>query len=128
MRLSLLVILLIFTNSIFAKSEYKKDVDNLLESSNNTFIKLEYIESLKLAREALHISTETNYAKGVTYSQLYIARVLQDVGLKMDALKYLKKIENEKYYHKDAFIQAEIYRIKGRIASSERLYSLEKEY
>ncbi len=54
--------------------------------------------------------------------------MLQEVGLKMDALEYIQKIEDDSYFMEDAFVQAETHRLKGRIASSQRLYSLEKQY
>ena len=127
MRLKIIIILFIVIVPIFAQKDYKHDVDSLIESSYNKFTELQFIESLKLANKALHIATETKYEKGITYSNLYIAKVLQEVGLRMDALKHIEKIEEKKYYKKDAFLQAETYRLKGRIASYQHLYSLEKE-
>ncbi len=128
MRLKIIIILCILITPILAQNDYKKDVDSLIESSYFKFIDLQFIESLKLANKALHISTKTKYEKGVTYSNLYIARVLQEVGLRMDAIKLIEKIEEDKYYKKDDFLQAETHRLKGRIASYHRLYSLEKEH
>ena len=128
MRLKIIIILFIVITPIFARNDYKHDVDSLIESSFNKFTELQFIESLKLANKALHISELTKYGKGVTYSNLYIARVLQEVGLRMDALIHIEKIESTQYFKKDAFVQAEKYRLKGRIASYQRLYSLGKKH
>lgn len=128
MRLKIIIILFIVITKIIAQNDYKHDVDSLNELSYNKFTELQFIESLELANKALQNSTDTKYEKGITYSNLYIAKVLQEVGLRMDALKHIEKIEENKYYKKDAFLQAETYRLKGRIASYQHLYSLEKEH
>lgn len=128
MRLKITIILFIIIIPLLAKNNYKQDVDSLIDSSYYKFVELQFVESLKLANKALHIATETKYEKGITYSSLYIAKVLQEAGLRMDALRLIEKIEESKYYKKDAFLQAETYKLKGRIASYGRLYSLEKEH
>ena len=127
MRLKIIIILLIVIHPVFAKNDYKQDVDSLNELSYNKFTELQFIESMKLANKALHIATESKYEKGITYSNLYIAKVLQETGLRIDALKLIEKIEDDKYFKKDPFVQAETYRLKGRIASYQHLYSFEKE-
>ena len=126
--IQLIVILFLITFPIVAHSDYKKEADSLIEASYNKQIEIQYIESLALAEKALHISLDNKYSEGISYSYLYIAKVLQELGLKMDAMKYISKVEAEKYSKEDAAIQSEIYHLKGRIASSQQLFTLEKEY
>lgn len=129
MRLIGIFLIFIFTSPLFSqnKSVDENRVDSILNESFQQFARLQFIESLQLSEKALQLSEETGNEKGVTYSYLYIARVLQEVGLKKDALAYISKIEDGSYFKEDPFIQSEIYRVRGRIASSQGLYSLEKE-
>ena len=128
MRFIYIVFLFILITPLFSQNKSFNEVDSLLKVSFQQVSELKFIESLKLSEKALQLSQEAKYQKGTIYAYLYIARVLQEVGLRKDALKYIEKIEDDNYFQKDAFIQAESYRLKGRIASSQRLYSLEKEY
>lgn len=128
MKLKLLVIIFLIAFPIVAHGDYKKEIDSLIEASYNKQIEIQYVESLKLANKALQLSLGKEYSKGISYSYLYIAKGLQEFGLKMDAMKYIAKVEAEKYSSKDASIQSEIYHLKGRIASSQQLYTLEKDY
>ena len=129
MRLIGIFLIFIFTSPLFSqnKSVDENRVDSILNESFQQFARLQFIESLQLSEKALQLSEQTGNEKGVIYSYLYIARVLQEVGLKKDALAYIAKIEDGSYFKQDPFIQSEIYRVKGRIASSQGLYSLEKE-
>lgn len=128
MRLIYIIFLSISITPLFSQNKSSNKVDSLLKISFQQVSELKFIESLKLSEKALQLSLETEYQKGTIYSYLYIAWVLQEVGLKMDALEYIQKIEDDSYFMEDAFVQAETHRLKGRIASSQRLYSLEKQY
>lgn len=128
MRLIYIIVLFIITFPLFSQSNTVNEIDSILEESYDNFVELQYIESFKLANKSLQLSTETKYEKGIIYSYLYIARVLQEIGQKKEAIIYIQKIQDENYLKNDPFVEAEIYRLKGRIASSEHLYSLEKNY
>ena len=127
MRFIYIIFLFISFTPLFAQNKSFNEVDSLLKVSFQQVSELKFIESLKLSEKALQLSQEAKYQKGTIYAYLYIARVLQEVGLRKDALAYIDKIEDDNYFQEDAFVQAETYRIKGRIASSQRLYNLEKE-
>ena len=130
MRLMFIILQIIIFFPLFSQNNIssKNKVDSILNESFQHISELRFIESLKLTDEALQLSLDTEYEKGEVYSYLYTAWVLQEVGLRKDALEYIKKVEEEKYFMKDAFLQAETYRLRGRIASKQRLYSLEKKY
>ena len=125
MRLTCILLQFIIILPIFSQNNISSKIDSILNESYNKFVELQFMESFKLADKSLLLSTEHEYEKGKIYSILYIARVLQEIGLKMEALTYIQNIEDEKYLEEDPFVEAEIQRLKGRIASSERLYSLE---
>lgn len=128
MKLIHVIFLFILTTPLFSQNKSSNEVDSLLKVSFQQMSELKFIQSLKLSEKALQLSLEAKYQKGTIYSYLYIARVLQEVGLRKDALTYIEKIEDDDYFLEDAFVQAETYRLKGRIASSQRLYSLEIEH
>ena len=62
------------------------EVNSLLKVSFQQVSELKFIESLKYSEKALQLSQEAKYQKGTIYAYLYIARVLQEVGLRKDAL------------------------------------------
>ena len=128
MRFIYIIFLFILITPLFSQNKRSNEVDSLLEVSFQKVSELKFIESLKYSEKALQLSQEAKYQKGTIYSYLNIARVLQEVGLRKDALTHIKKIEDDNYFMEDAYVQAETYRLKGRIASSQRLYSLEKQY
>ncbi len=130
MRLKCIYLLFIIISPLFSQINILNEnkVDSILNESFQQISKLQFIESLKLSDKALHLSLEIEYEKGTVYSYLYIAWVFQEVGLRKDALTYIEKIEDDNYFQEDAFVQAETHRLKGRIASSQGLYSLEKEH
>ena len=128
MRLVSIIFQLIIIFPLFSQNNTSTKVDSLLNESYNKFVELQIIESLKLSEKALLLSEETHYENGMMYSYLSIARALQEVGLRKEALEYIEKIEDGEYFKKDAFLQADTYWLRGRIASSQHLYSFEKEY
>lgn len=120
MRLvSCIIQLFIIIAPLFSQNSFSIKVDSLLDESYNKFVELQIIESLKLSEKALLLSEETHYEKGMVYSYLSIARALQEVGLRKEALEYIEKIEDGKYFKKDAFLQADTYWLRGRVASSQ---------
>ncbi|NLA63628.1 MAG: tetratricopeptide repeat protein, partial [Bacteroidales bacterium] len=128
MRLVSIIFQLIIIFPLFSQNNTSTKVDSLLNESYNKFVELQIIESLKLSEKALLLSEETHYENGMMYSYLSIARALQEVGLRKEALEYIEKVEDGEYFKKDAFLQADTYWLRGRIASSQHLYSFEKEY
>ena len=128
MRLISIILQLIVILPLFSQKEIANEVDSILNESFRQLTQLQFIESLKQSDKALHLSLEAEYEKGTIYSYLHIARALQEVGLREEALKYVDKIEKNLYFKKDAFVQSQTHFLRGRIASSQRLYSLEKEH
>ena len=129
MRLTSFIIqFIVFIVPLFSQYTPLDKVDSLLEESYNKFVELQIIESLKLSEKAMLLSEKKEYEKGLMYSYLSIARALQEVGLRKESLEYIEKVENRGYFKKDPFLQADTYWLRGRIASSQHLYSLEKEY
>ncbi|MDD2474896.1 MAG: hypothetical protein PHI32_03180 [Dysgonamonadaceae bacterium] len=126
--LKLIIIQIIIIFSLFSQSNSSNKIDSILEESFQQLTQLQFIESLKQSDKALHLSLEADDEKGVIYSYLHIARALQEVGLRKEALKYVDKIEKNVFFKKDAFVQSQTHYLRGRIASSQRLYSLEKEH
>jgi len=113
---------------VYSQICVQNKVDSILDESYNKFVMLQIVESLKLSEEAMLISEEADYEKGMMYSYLSIARALQEVGLRREALEYINKVQNGKCFKKDAFLQADTYWLIGRIASSQHIYSFEKKY
>ena len=57
-------------------------------------------------------------------SKLYIAKVLLELGLNMEALEYLEGINEEPFFKKEIIPQVECHRLKGRVYGNQKLYSL----
>ena len=55
-------------------------------------------------------------------SKIYIAKVLLEIGLNMQALEYLEEISNEPYFKKEVILQVESHRLKGRVYGNQQLY------
>ncbi|NLA63269.1 MAG: hypothetical protein GX857_08635 [Bacteroidales bacterium] len=102
-------------------------MDSLLEESQQKFVELKFIESSEIAEQALNLSISNNYSKGIVMSKLYIAKVLLEIGLNMEALKYLEDIDKEPFFRKEIIPQVECHRLKGRVYGNQKLYSLSKE-
>ena len=113
MRLVSIIFQLIIIFPLFSQNNTSTKVDSLLNESYNKFVELQIIESLKLSEKALLLSEETHYENGMMYSYLSIARALQEVGLRKEALEYIEKVEDGKYFKKDAFLQADTYWLRG---------------
>ena len=112
---SCIIQLFIIITPLFSQNSFSSKVDSLLDESYNKFVELQIIESLKLSEKALLLSEETHYEKGMVYSYLSIARALQEVGLRKEALEYIEKVEDGEYFKKDAFLQADTYWLRGRV-------------
>lgn len=128
MRPLCIILQLIIIFPVYSQICVQNKVDSILDESYNKFVMLQIVESLKLSEEAMLISEEADYEKGMMYSYLSIARALQEVGLRREALEYINKVQNGKCFKKDAFLQADTYWLRGRIASSQHIYSFEKKY
>ena len=128
MRLKYIILQFIITLPLFSQDIPTSKIDSILDKSYDKFIRLQFIESLELSKKALDVSLEAEDDKRVTYSYLNIAKVLQEIGLRMDALSYIEMIEDAAYYKEDAYLQAETHQLRGRIASSQGLFSLEKKH
>ncbi len=127
MRLVYLIILFFNIFPIFSQKSSLAEVDSLLKESHQKFAELKFVESSKIADQALDLSVVNNYSKGIVMSKLYIAKVLLEIGLNREAIEYLEAIDEEAYFKKEAIPQVESHRLKGRIYGDQQLYTLAKE-
>ena len=127
MRLKYFIIQLIIVFPLLSQNSSSTEVDSILKESYQKFVELKFIESSSIANEALNISILNNYSKGKVMSNIYIAKVLIEIGLNMDAIRYIEDLYEEPFFRKDIIAQVEVYRLKGRIYGNEQLYTLSKE-
>lgn len=99
-------------------------IEDLLSLSRDRFIELNFIGSIEVANEALKLSKSENYSRGITMSNIYIAKVLSETGIFKKALEYLDAAERETYFSEYINAQVEIRRIKGRAYSGLGMYEL----
>ena len=126
MRLTLFIIQLYIFIPLFSHNSASSKIDSILEESFQKFSQLEFIESSELANHALQLSTMENYSQGKVTSNIYIAKVLIEVGLNMDALKYIQNVYDEPFFNNNIIYQVESHRLKGKIYGDEELYTLAK--
>lgn len=127
MRLLHLIIQCIIILPLLAQNPSSNVIDSILKESFQKFAELQFVESSNLANQALHLSTAENYSKGKALSNLYIAKVLTEVGMNMEALEYIQRTYREPFFKKELILQVELHRIKGRIYGIQQLYTLAKE-
>lgn len=109
-------ILFLLLSSLFiqAQTGLEKEVDNLLDKSFTEFSEVQLVPALKSANEALKKSDKIDYSKGKTLANIYIAKVLAEIGGYNEALGYLKNAEYEPYFSSSIDIQVEVCRLRGR--------------
>lgn len=127
MRLTCFVIQFFIFFPLFSQNKTSTEIDSILNASFQKFGELKFIESTELANNALELSIFNNYSKGKVMSNIYIAKVLVEVGLNMEALKYIQHIYEEPYFNKEVIFQVESHRLKGKIYGSQQLYTLAKD-
>lgn len=127
MRLTLFIIQLFIFIPLFSQNSVSNKIDSILDESFQKFSQLKLIESSELANHALQLSTMENYSQGKVTSNIYIAKVLIEVGLNMDALKYIQNVYDQPFFNNNIIYQVESHRLKGKIYGSEQLYTLAKE-
>lgn len=109
------IIILLFSGLfIQAQTVMEKQIDGILDQSFKEFSEVKLIPSLTTANEALKESNKSNYSKGKTLANIYIAKVLAETGGYNEALVYLKKAEREPYFSSHIDVQVEISRLRGR--------------
>ena len=127
MRLTLFIIQLFIFIPLFSQNSVSNKIDSILDESFQKFSQLKFIESSELANHALQLSTMENYSQGKVTSNIYIAKVLIEVGLNIDALKYIQNVYDQPFFNNNIIYQVESHRLKGKIYGSEQLYTLAKE-
>ena len=127
MRFKYFTILFTIISPLFSQNNSSIEVDSLLNESHQKFSELKFIESSEIADKALDLSLTDNYSKGIVMSKLYIAKVLLEIGLNMEALEYLEALNKESFFRKDIIPQVESHRLKGRVYGNQHLYTLAKE-
>ena len=126
MRFTCFIILFSIVFSVLSQNNASHEVDSLLDESHQKFSELKFVESSEIANQALDLSIQDNYSKGIVMSKLYIAKVLLEVGLNMEALEYIETIDEEPFFRKEVIPQVESHRLKGRLYGNQQLYSLAK--
>ena len=126
MRLTLLIIQLFIFTPLFSQNSSLSKIDSILDESFQKFAQLKFIESSELANQALQHSSTENYSQGKVISNIYIAKVLIEVGLNMDALKYIQNVYEEPFFNNNIIYQVESHRLKGKIYGAEKLNTLAK--
>ena len=126
MRLKIFIILFTIIYPLFSQNDISNEVDSLLKKSHQTFAEFKFIESSEIAYQTLDLSIVNNYSKGIVMSKLYIAKVLLEIGLDMEALEYLEEVDEEPYFRKEGIPQVESHRLKGRIYGIQQLFTLSK--
>lgn len=99
-------------------------IDSLLESSYQSYAHMDINTSLSHALEALALSEEMNYPKGIARGNFYVGQVLSNLGEFGKALEYLSTAESQPGIKDDHILCSEINRVKGRAYGSLKLYNL----
>ena len=99
-------------------------IKKILATSQQQFLNLEYVESIKTANTALKLSEKESYSKGITLSNIYIAKALSETGIYQSALKHLDNAEKEPFFEKYINAQIETYRLRGRIYGNLKMNDL----
>lgn len=127
MRLKHFVIYFIIILPLFSQQSTSNKIDSILDVSFQKFAELQFIQSSELAHQSLELSSAESYSKGKVMSNIYIAKVLVEIGLSMEALKYIENVYEEPFFNKNIIFQVETHRLKGKIYGSQKLYTLAKE-
>ncbi|MGU3374852.1 tetratricopeptide repeat protein [Chryseobacterium sp. M5A1_1a] len=119
------VFILIFLNFIYhAQTVDEKKIDSLLDKSDDLFSEAKFSQSLDLINEALQLSKEKQYSKGIVFGNLNIAGILLETGVYTKSLTHLENAEKEPYFKKDFYSQYEFYRIRGRIRDNLEMHTI----
>lgn len=102
----------------------EKKIDSLIDKSVDQFVEIKFKESLETTNKALGLAEENKYSKGIATANIYIARLLLEMGIYNRSLVYLKEAEEQTYMKEDFFLQAELFRIRGRIYENLKMGSL----
>lgn len=123
MKLYILFLLLI-ANNFLSQTSVEKEVQILLDKSNEEFKEIKIIASLKSANEALRISKKNKYSEGITKSDICIAKSLLEIGLYKQGLNYLKLAEKQPYFKTSIKFSVDVARLKGRAYGGLKMYKL----
>ncbi len=127
MRFKNFVIQLFLILPLYSHNKTYVEIDSILNESFQKFTELQFIESSNLANNALELSISSNYSKGRVMSNLYIAKVLLEIGMNLEAFNYIQNINEESYFKETIIPQVEYHRLKGRVYGSQQIYTLAKE-
>lgn len=111
----------LFATILFAQN---KHADSLLDVSSKKFNIINYKESLHNAELALLHSKKVKYNTGIIKSQIFIAKVLYELGSFNEALVYINNAES--IPTTELKLNIEIARMKGRIFGAMKLYDVSK--
>lgn len=108
-------ILAFLPNLIKANENITKEVDSLIQLSNQYKSEVQIEFAVEVAFRALEKSLEINYSRGVALSYLNIAQAYFYLGKYENSLEYLSLSEDELYSTDNLIILFEISRIRGQI-------------
>ena len=92
------IILVFIVVNAYPQSSTNADtahIDSLLESSYQSYAHMDINTSLSHALEALALSEEMNYPKGIARGNFYVGQVLSNLGEFGKALEYLSTAESQ---------------------------------
>ncbi len=122
-----LIIFVFFSGNIYPHGDTNTIINERLEKSKHYFTQLNYFKSIDSAERALISSRQSGYSKGVAISSIYLAKALLEVGDYKSALNFLSEVETSPYFILDVSVQAETYRIKGKVYNTFEMHSLAEE-
>lgn len=118
------LVLVLFCFSNKANVRDSEQIDEILNKSFLEFSEFRFIESFKTARIALELSKNNKYSKGIAKSNIYIAKVLLEIGAYSESLTYINDAEKEPFYKTYINVQVESHRLRGRIYANLKMYDL----
>ncbi|HCD9236052.1 TPA: tetratricopeptide repeat protein [Elizabethkingia anophelis] len=109
------LIALVLCSSLNAKVKDSIQIEGILNKSLQEFVEVRLVESLKSAKIALELSKSNKYSRGVTVANLYIAKVLLEIGIYNESLVYIENAEKEPFFNTYVNVRVESHRLRGRV-------------
>lgn len=118
---------ILYSQNIFSqqKTQETKTIDSLIESTNQVYMRYEFLTLIPLSQNILKKSKKINYEKGLVYGNFYIASALGGIGKYKESNEYVQKSQAyKKYLETDPMQSSRHYGLLGDNYLSLELYSL----
>ena len=110
--------LFLFSLSLYANTSKKETkiqlADSLLDMTSETMINVDIEKTLELSSQALIVSSEAKYAKGMIRSLFVIGQALFHNQNYNEALDYLSRADKIKDHQKYPLYMTQIYKVRGQ--------------